>query len=80
MTGLTATNFGLTDRGVIKEGAFADLTLFDEATIDEVATYDNPIALAKGIHTVIVNGEVVWAEGKATSARPGRVLSRALIE
>jgi len=52
--------------------------LFDEATIDEVATYDNPIALAKGIHTVIVNGEVVWAEGKATSARPGRVLSRAL--
>jgi N-acyl-D-amino-acid deacylase len=80
MTGLTATNFGLTDRGVIKEGAFADLTLFDEATIDEVATYDNPIALAKGIHTVIVNGEVVWAQGKATSARPGRVLSRALTE
>lgn len=78
MTGLTAVNFGLVDRGVIKEGAFADLTLFDEETVDEVATYENPIALAKGIHTVIVNGDVVWNDGKATGARPGRVLSRPL--
>jgi N-acyl-D-amino-acid deacylase len=78
MTGLTAVNFGLTDRGVIKEGAFADLTLFDEETVDEVATYENPIALAKGIHTVIVNGDIVWNDGKATGARPGRVLSRPL--
>ena len=78
MTGLTAVNFGLADRGVIKEGAFADLTLFDEETVDEVATYENPIALAKGIHTVIVNGDVVWNDGKATGARPGRVLSRPL--
>jgi N-acyl-D-amino-acid deacylase len=78
MTGLTAVNFGLTDRGVIKEGAFADLTLFDEETVDEVATYENPIALSKGIHTVIVNGDIVWNDGKATGARPGRVLSRAL--
>ena len=76
MTGLTAVNFGLADRGVIKEGAFADLTLFDEETVDEVATYENPIALAKGIHTVIVNGDIVWNDGKATGARPGRVLSR----
>jgi N-acyl-D-amino-acid deacylase len=78
MTGLTAVNFGLADRGVIKEGAFADLTLFDEETVDEVATYENPIALAKGIHTVIVNGDIVWNDGKATGARPGRVLSRPL--
>jgi N-acyl-D-amino-acid deacylase len=78
MTGLTAVNFGLADRGVIKEGAFADLTLFDEETVDEVATYENPIALSKGIHTVIVNGDVVWNDGKATGARPGRVLSRPL--
>lgn len=76
MTGLTAVNFGLADRGVIKEGAFADLTLFDEETVDEVANYENPIALAKGIHTVIVNGDIVWNDGKATGARPGRVLSR----
>jgi N-acyl-D-amino-acid deacylase len=78
MTGLTAVNFGLADRGVIKEGAFADLTLFDEETVDEVANYENPIALAKGIHTVIVNGDIVWNDGKATGARPGRVLSRPL--
>jgi N-acyl-D-amino-acid deacylase len=72
-------NFGLTDRGVLKEGAFADLTLFNEETIDEVATYDNPIAMARGINTVIVNGAVVWDQGKATGARPGRVLSRPVI-
>lgn len=76
MTGLTAVNFGLTDRGVLKEGAYADLTLFNEETIDEVATYENPIAMARGINTVIVNGAIVWDEGKATGARPGRVLSR----
>jgi N-acyl-D-amino-acid deacylase len=76
MTGLTAVNFGLTDRGILKEGAYADLTLFDEETVDEVATYENPIAMARGIHAVIVNGVVVWDHGKATGARPGRVLSR----
>ena len=76
MTGLTAVNFGLTDRGVLKEGAYADLTLFDEETVDEVATYENPIAMARGIQAVIVNGIVVWDHGKATGARPGRVLSR----
>ena len=76
MTGLTAVNFGLTDRGVLKEGAYADLTLFNEETVDEVATYENPIAMARGINTVIVNGAVVWDQGKATGARPGRVLSR----
>ena len=78
MTGLTAVNFGLADRGIIKEGAYADLTLFDDETVDAVATYENPIALSKGIETVIVNGEVVWDHGHATGARPGRVLSRPL--
>lgn len=76
MTGLTAHNFGLTDRGVLKEGAFADLTLFDEETVDAAATYENPIALSHGIAAVIVNGEVVWRDGRATGTRPGRVLSR----
>ena len=76
MTGLTAHNFGLADRGVLKEGAFADLTLFDEETVDAAATYENPIALSHGIEAVIVNGEVVWRDGHATGARPGRVLSR----
>ena len=76
MTGLTAANFGLTGRGVLQEGAFADLTLFDEQTVDAVATYENPIALSKGIETVIVNGAIVWEHGHVTAARPGRVLSR----
>ena len=76
MTGLTARNFGLADRGVLREGAFADLALFDADTVDEAATYEKPIAAARGIDTVIVNGGIVWREGRASGARPGRVLQR----
>jgi N-acyl-D-amino-acid deacylase len=76
MTGLTAKNFGLKDRGVLREGAFADLALFDADTIDEAATYEKPIAPAHGIVAVIVNGVPVWQDGKSTGARPGQVLSR----
>jgi N-acyl-D-amino-acid deacylase len=76
MTGLTARNFGLADRGVLREGAFADLALFDADTVDEAATYEKPIAAARGIDTVIVNGAIVWREGRASGARPGRVLQR----
>ncbi|GAB3661387.1 N-acyl-D-amino-acid deacylase family protein [Ramlibacter alkalitolerans] len=76
MTGLTARNFGLADRGVLKEGAYADLTLFDAETIDEAASYEHPIAPARGIETVVVNGRVVWREGRATGERPGQVLQR----
>jgi N-acyl-D-amino-acid deacylase len=76
MTGLTARNFGLADRGVLKEGAHADLALFDAATVDEAATYEKPIAAARGIDTVVVNGQVVWRDGRASGARPGRVLAR----
>ena len=76
MTGLTAKNFGLKDRGVLREGAYADITLFDAETIDEAATYAAPIAPARGIEAVIVNGAMVWRDGRATGARPGRVLHR----
>lgn len=75
MTGLTAQNFGLYDRGVLREGAFADLTLFDPETVGEAATYERPMVAAHGIDTVIVNGEVVWQNGQGTGARPGRVLT-----
>src|SRR6267142_279941 len=71
MTGLTAKNFGLKDRGVLKEGAYADLTLFDAATVDEAATYEAPITPARGIEAVIVNGVVVWRGGQPSGARPG---------
>jgi N-acyl-D-amino-acid deacylase len=78
MTGLTAKNFGLKDRGVLKEGAYADLCLFDAGTVDEAATFARPIQHARGIESVIVNGAVVWRDGKPTGARPGRVLRRAI--
>src|SRR5437660_2021166 len=74
--GLTARTFGLADRGVLKQGFAADIVVFDENEIDEAATFEKPIQRAKGIHTVIVNGAVVWREGKSTGARPGRVLAR----
>jgi N-acyl-D-amino-acid deacylase len=76
MTGLTARNFGLADRGVLKEGAYADLCLFDADTVAEAGSYAAPIAAAHGIASVVVNGQVVWREGRSTGARPGRVLHR----
>ena len=75
MTGLTARTFGLAGRGQIKEGFAADLVLFD-ADVEERASFEKPIQAARGIDTVIVNGQPVWREGKPTGARPGRVLRR----
>src|SRR5258706_7822492 len=76
MTGLTARTFGLKDRGVLKRGMAADITVFDAGRIDEGATFAKPIQPAKGMDTVIVNGAIVWRDGKATGARPGAVLRR----
>jgi N-acyl-D-amino-acid deacylase len=76
MTGLTARTFGLRDRGVLKSGMAADITIFDAGGIDEAATFAKPIQPAKGIDTVIVNGAVVWRDGKPSGARPGMVLRR----
>ncbi len=74
MTSLSAERFGLVDRGHIAEGAFADLVLFDPATVIDSATFADPKRPAAGIKEVFVNGESVWAEGRPTGARPGRVL------
>ena len=76
MTGLTARTFGLPDRGVVREGAYADLTVFDAGTVGEAATFAQPIRPARGIELVIVNGAIVWRDGRPTGARPGRVLAR----
>ncbi|HUQ73225.1 MAG TPA: D-aminoacylase [Burkholderiales bacterium] len=76
MTGLTAKTFGLADRGVLRSGMAADITIFDAGKIDEGGTFARPIQPAKGIDTVIVNGAVVWRGGRPTGARPGRVLRR----
>jgi N-acyl-D-amino-acid deacylase len=76
MTGLTAQTFGLGNRGVVREGAYADLTVFDAGTVGEAATFAQPIQPARGIESVIVNGAVVWRDGQPSGARPGRVLAR----
>src|SRR4029079_3680239 len=57
MTGLTAKTFGLLDRRVLKEGYAADLVIFDAKKVDEAASFDKPVRAAKGIDTVLVNGE-----------------------
>lgn len=76
MTSLPAGVFGLTDRGVIREGAFADLAIFDPARVKDTATYSSPHEIAEGMWFVIVNGVVVLRDGGFTDALPGRVLRK----
>jgi N-acyl-D-aspartate/D-glutamate deacylase len=77
MTSLNAAKLGLTDRGVIRPGAFADLTLFDPARVIDHSTYDKPFAYNDGIEYVIVNGTpVLEPGGKHTGTRPGRAIRR----
>jgi N-acyl-D-aspartate/D-glutamate deacylase len=73
---LTASRFGLEGRGVLKPGAHADITLFDPDTVIDKADFADSTRPAAGIATVIVNGVAVWRDGRATGARPGRVLTR----
>jgi N-acyl-D-amino-acid deacylase len=74
MTSLPATRLRLADRGVIREGMKADLVLFDPERIRDRSTFQEPQLLPEGVERVLVNGVLVWWEGKATGARPGRVL------
>lgn len=76
MTGKTAARFGLNDRGVIRQGAFADLVLFDPDTVADRATFEDPARPAAGIDMVLVNGQPVLEDGRLTGARAGRVLRR----
>ena len=76
MTSLPATVFGLTDRGVIRPGAFADLVIFDPAVVKDMATYAQPQNLATGVSDVLVNGVPVVLDGKFTDAAPGKVLRK----
>jgi N-acyl-D-aspartate/D-glutamate deacylase len=74
MTGLTAQKFGLGDRGFVREGYAADLVLFDPAKIEDTATFAKPIAPAKGIEAVIVNGSVSYTPADGVTRRAGRLL------
>jgi N-acyl-D-amino-acid deacylase len=76
MTGLTARNFGLEDRGTLKSGQAADIVLFDQRTVRDAANYEDPTRPAEGIHAVFVNGSLTWQSGRHTGARNGAVLSR----
>jgi N-acyl-D-aspartate/D-glutamate deacylase len=76
MTGGSAAALGLVERGLLREGYHADVTVFDPATIADLATYDDPHQYAAGVFTVIVNGVLVIDEGEHTGALPGRVLRR----
>jgi N-acyl-D-amino-acid deacylase len=76
MTSLPAHRLGWTDRGIIRQGAFADLVLFNPDTVIDHSTFTNPFALATGIEKVFVSGTLVWDAGKPTGERPGRVLPR----
>ena len=73
-TSLAAQRMRLTDRGVIKQGMWADLVIFDPNTVRDLATFDNPNQLSEGMRYVLVNGVAVIAEGKMTDALPGKVL------
>jgi len=74
MTSLPAQTFGFRDRGLIREGFAADIVIFDENTIVDRATYDQPHQFPVGISFVIVNGEVVLKDNALTAARPGTAL------
>ena len=71
---LPAQRMRLTDRGVLKSGMWADVVIFDPATVRDLATFDNPNQLSKGMEYVLVNGVPVIDNGKMTGTLPGKVL------
>ncbi len=74
MAALPAARLKLADRGLLKEGMKADVVVFDPAGVRDAATYERPHQYAEGVSRVIVNGVVVFEDGRMTTARPGRVL------
>ena len=77
MTGHTAAVFGMVDRGVIRPGAYADLVLFDPATVKDTASFDTPATPAAGILETWINGQSAYVHGAgATEARAGRLVTR----
>jgi N-acyl-D-amino-acid deacylase len=78
LTSFPADNLGLEDRGRLREGYIADITIFDPATINDNATYADPHQYASGVQTVIVNGVPVLLDGEHTGAKPGRFVRKPL--
>jgi dihydroorotase/N-acyl-D-amino-acid deacylase len=73
-TSAVATRLSLAQRGILRDGFYADIVVFDPATIGERATYENPHQISTGVVWVLVNGVPVVANGKPSGAKPGRVL------
>ena len=76
MTGLPAATIGLVNRGWLAPGMAADITVFDPATIIDHATFAEPAAMPEGIRHVVLNGTLVFTEGRPTGAHTGRLLTR----
>ncbi|MEO2012990.1 MAG: amidohydrolase family protein, partial [Fuerstiella sp.] len=74
ITSLNAAKVGLRERGLLKTGYFADVTIFDPATVRDRSTYTDPFQYSVGIRHVMVNGKIVLTDGEHTNARPGHVL------
>jgi N-acyl-D-amino-acid deacylase len=74
MTSLAAQRVGIEDRGLLKPGMFADITVFDPVTIIDRSTYENPAQISMGVNYVFVNGVPVVDGGQVTNALPGRAL------
>ena len=74
MSGATAQRLGIRDRGLLREGLFADVAVFDPARVRDRATFDDPHQYAEGVEYVLVNGVVVVDGGEHTGARPGRII------
>ena len=74
MTSQAASRVGITDRGILRPGMFADIVIFDPETIRDTATYNDPLHYSTGINAVFVNGKPVVLDGKITDERPGRAL------
>jgi N-acyl-D-aspartate/D-glutamate deacylase len=74
MTSLAAQRVGINDRGLLKPGMYADITVFDPNTIIDNSTFENPSQVATGVRYVFVNGVAVVDGGQTTNALPGRAL------
>jgi N-acyl-D-aspartate/D-glutamate deacylase len=74
MSNATAQRLGIRDRGLIREGYFADIAIFSPERVRDMATFEEPHQYAVGVDYVLVNGEVVVGEGKHTGLRPGKVI------
>ena len=74
LSGLPATNLGLTDRGFLRPGMFADVVVFDPAQVADRATFEKPHQYAVGVNQVFVNGVQVLKDGEHTGATPGRAV------